>query len=119
MPPKKYDTAELKDAETGKVEKVRYRQDGLHISLGIPQDEDLPKGIMEKIKAKKVGDKIKVKGKPRDPAENEKGWKDTVVSLPGEVTRVIAKFDRKGRYVWHCHILSHEDHEMMRPFEVK
>lgn len=63
MPPKKYDTAELKDAETGKVEKVRYRQGGLHISLGIPQDEDLPKGIMEKIKAKKVGDKIKVKGK--------------------------------------------------------
>jgi spore coat protein A len=38
--------------------------------------------------------------------------------LPGEVTRVIAKFDRPGRYVWHCHILSHEDHEMMRPYHV-
>jgi spore coat protein A len=54
----------------------------------------------------------------RDPEDNEKGWKDTAVMLPGEVTRVIAKFDRKGRYVWHCHILSHEDHEMMRPFYV-
>ncbi|MDJ0801088.1 MAG: multicopper oxidase domain-containing protein [Calothrix sp. MO_167.B12] len=50
--------------------------------------------------------------------DNEKGWKDTVVANPGEVTRVIAKFDRRGRYVWHCHILSHEDHEMMRPYEI-
>ncbi len=52
------------------------------------------------------------------PAANESGWKDTAVMLPGQVTRVIAKFDREGRYVWHCHILSHEDHEMMRPFQV-
>ena len=37
---------------------------------------------------------------------------------PGEVTRVIATFDREGLYEWHCHILSHEDHEMMRPFFV-
>ncbi len=57
-------------------------------------------------------------GDAREPAENEKGWKDTAVMLPGEVTRVIARFDRVGRYVWHCHILSHEDHEMMRPFYV-
>ncbi|MHC4913541.1 MAG: multicopper oxidase domain-containing protein, partial [Planctomycetota bacterium] len=57
-------------------------------------------------------------GASRDPEPNEKGWKDTAVMLPNEVTRVIAKFDRPGRYVWHCHILSHEDHEMMRPFHV-
>jgi spore coat protein A len=57
-------------------------------------------------------------GDARGPADNEAGWKDTVVMLPGEVTRVIARFDREGRYVWHCHILSHEDHEMMRPFYV-
>jgi len=57
-------------------------------------------------------------GDARDPEPNEMGWKDTAVMLPGEVTRVIAKFDREGRYVWHCHILSHEDHEMMRPYEV-
>lgn len=54
----------------------------------------------------------------RPPAPNEDGWKDTVVAMPGEVTRVIAHFDRPGLYVWHCHILSHEDHEMMRPFYV-
>jgi len=38
--------------------------------------------------------------------------------FPGEVTRVIAQFKRPGEYVVHCHILSHEDHEMMRPYLV-
>ena len=57
-------------------------------------------------------------GATRDAEDNEKGWKDTAIMLPGEITRVIARFDRPGRYVWHCHILSHEDHEMMRPFHV-
>lgn len=57
-------------------------------------------------------------GDARGPEPNEDGWKDTAVMLPGEVTRVIARYDRPGRYVWHCHILSHEDHEMMRPFYV-
>jgi len=57
-------------------------------------------------------------GDARPPEDNEQGWKDTAVMLPGEVTRVIARFDRTGRYVWHCHILSHEDHEMMRPYHV-
>lgn len=61
---------------------------------------------------------IILSGDVRDPEDNEKGWKDTAVMLPGEVTRIIAWFNRTGRYVWHCHILSHEDHEMMRPFEV-
>ncbi len=46
------------------------------------------------------------------------GPKDTAIMYPGEVTRIKMHFDRLGRYVWHCHILSHEDHEMMRPFEV-
>lgn len=61
---------------------------------------------------------VRLIGMPKLPAPEEKGWKDTYVMLPGEVTRVIAKFDRAGLYVWHCHILSHEDHEMMRPFLV-
>jgi heme exporter protein D len=46
------------------------------------------------------------------------GWKDTVASPPGYVTRVWAKFDIPGEYVWHCHILSHEEHDMMRNFIV-
>ncbi len=51
----------------------------------------------------------------RGPEPWEFGSKDTVIAYPGEVTRVKAKFDRPGVYVWHCHILSHEDNDMMRP----
>lgn len=51
-------------------------------------------------------------------APGEKGFKDTVIALPGEVTRIKANFDIAGLYVWHCHILEHEDNEMMRPFVV-
>jgi spore coat protein A len=61
---------------------------------------------------------IRVVGQPKPPGADEQGWKDTWVMYPGEVTRVIANFDLEGLYVWHCHILSHEDHEMMRPFFV-
>jgi len=63
-------------------------------------------------------DGIRLLGQPKPPAANEAGWKDTVQMFPGEMTRVIARFDRPGEYVWHCHILSHEDHEMMRRFFV-
>jgi FtsP/CotA-like multicopper oxidase with cupredoxin domain len=44
--------------------------------------------------------------------------KDMVTARPDEVTFIKAKFDKPGRYVWHCHILSHEDHEMMRVLHV-
>ena len=44
----------------------------------------------------------------------ENAPKDMVTALPGQITRIKATFDKPGRYVWHCHILSHEDHEMMR-----
>jgi spore coat protein A, manganese oxidase len=53
------------------------------------------------------------------PDAVEMGWKDTVRADPGMVTRIIVKFEGyTGRYVWHCHILEHEDNEMMRPFDV-
>lgn len=48
----------------------------------------------------------------------EKGRKDTVIADPGHVTRIRAHFDLAGLYVWHCHILEHEDNEMMRPYRV-
>ena len=54
----------------------------------------------------------------RPPEPGETGPKDTVVAYPGEVTRLRARFDKPGLFVWHCHILEHEDHEMMRPFVV-
>ncbi len=69
---------------------------------------------------------------PTPPTPEELGWKETVRMNPGEVTRVLMKFDlpvvpftvppslRTGgnEFVWHCHILEHEEHDMMRPLIV-
>jgi spore coat protein A len=79
-----------------------------------------------------------LQGPARPPAANEAGWKDTVVAHPGEVTRIAVRFaptdkaidadpaelvypfDPDGHgYVWHCHIIDHEDNEMMRPYRVQ
>jgi FtsP/CotA-like multicopper oxidase with cupredoxin domain len=46
----------------------------------------------------------------------ENGWKDTVAAYPGESTTVASTFDIPGLYVWHCHIVEHEDNEMMVPY---
>jgi spore coat protein A len=62
---------------------------------------------------------MKFTGPPVPPDANEMGWKDTVRAEPGMVTRIIVRFDGyPGRYVWHCHILEHEDNEMMRPYDI-
>lgn len=70
-------------------------------------------------------------GAPVGPAANEAGWKDTVRMNPGEVTRIAVQFKPQDGtaftfdptlgpgYVWHCHILDHEDNEMMRPYHVQ
>jgi spore coat protein A len=67
---------------------------------------------------------------PKGPDENEQGWKDTVRANNGEVTRVRIRFaaqdgsiypfdpTKEPGYLWHCHILDHEDNEMMRRFKI-
>jgi spore coat protein A, manganese oxidase len=57
-------------------------------------------------------------GDPRPPEPWENGLKDTVIAYPGEVTRVRAQFNTPGQFVWHCHIVEHEDNEMMRPYRI-
>ncbi|MCX7066743.1 MAG: multicopper oxidase [Methylococcales bacterium] len=75
-------------------------------------------------------------GQPQPPDANENGWKDTIRMNPGEVTRIAVRFaptDTRANvlnaqfpfdvskgpgYVWHCHIIDHEDNEMMRPYKV-
>lgn len=78
-------------------------------------------------------------GNPINPALNERGWKNTVIALPGNVTRIKLRFapqdsdSKKVKpcvnlfpfdptfgpgYVWHCHLINHEDNEMMRPLKV-
>jgi FtsP/CotA-like multicopper oxidase with cupredoxin domain len=53
---------------------------------------------------------------PAEPGEN--GRKDTVIAYPGQVTRVKGRFNTPGQFVWHCHIVEHEDNEMMRPYRI-
>lgn len=76
-------------------------------------------------------------GPTLQPNQNEMGWKDTVVMLPNQVTRIAVRWTPQDvaasektlgqnlypfdptegpGYVWHCHILDHEDNEMMRPY---
>jgi FtsP/CotA-like multicopper oxidase with cupredoxin domain len=78
-------------------------------------------------------------GTPTNPAPEESGWKDTAKAPPGQVTRLLVRwaptstpkqwvspgrnlypFDptKSPGYVWHCHIVDHEDNEMMRPYNV-
>jgi FtsP/CotA-like multicopper oxidase with cupredoxin domain len=57
-------------------------------------------------------------GDPRPPEDWESGFKDTVIAYPGEVTRLRMKFTNAGQFVWHCHIVEHEDNEMMRPYRI-
>jgi len=57
-------------------------------------------------------------GEPRPPEAWETGLKDTVIAYPGEVTRLRIKFEGQGQFVWHCHIVEHEDNEMMRPYRI-
>jgi len=62
---------------------------------------------------------LELVGIRRLPAANEAGWKDTATVNPREVLTIIARFEGyTGRYVFHCHMLEHEDNDMMRPFEV-
>jgi spore coat protein A, manganese oxidase len=74
-------------------------------------------------------------GAPLSAPDNEAGWKDTVRVESGTVTRLLIRFapqdatrpgpyggfafdPTEGRYVWHCHILEHEDNGMMRPYQI-
>ncbi|HSC90662.1 MAG TPA: multicopper oxidase domain-containing protein [Gaiellaceae bacterium] len=61
---------------------------------------------------------IELDGDPIPPEAWESGFKDTVIAYPGQVTRVRARFVTPGQFVWHCHIVEHEDNEMMRPYRI-
>lgn len=77
-------------------------------------------------------DQFLLRGSRRPPEANERGWKDTIVVLPGEVTRIRIPFGPKavpgspmaigtaftGPYVSHCHILEHEENDMMMRFTI-
>jgi spore coat protein A, manganese oxidase len=63
--------------------------------------------------------RLQLVGSPRPPAASEAGWKDTAVVSPRDVLSILVRFEGyTGRYVFHCHMLEHEDNDMMRPYEV-
>jgi spore coat protein A len=69
-------------------------------------------------------------GEPTGPPPNEQGWKDTAIAYNDQVTVIRIRFTSQDGsdfpfdatvgpgYVWHCHILDHEDNEMMRPLMI-
>jgi FtsP/CotA-like multicopper oxidase with cupredoxin domain len=61
---------------------------------------------------------IQLDGNIMPPESWETGVKDTITALPGQVTRVRLHFANPGQFVWHCHIVEHEDNEMMRPYRI-
>ena len=65
-----------------------------------------------------VAEPIQLDGNVTLPEPWESGVKDTVIAYPGQVTRIRAQFNTPGQFVWHCHIVEHEDNEMMRPYFV-
>jgi FtsP/CotA-like multicopper oxidase with cupredoxin domain len=66
----------------------------------------------------RIGQKVD-DGVPHALDDNELGLKDTVRVNPNEVVDILVRFKAfAGRYMYHCHILEHEDHDMMRPFVV-
>jgi spore coat protein A len=89
------------------------------IHVHLPQFELLWRAPFRAVQDRKSGAlrNIRLGAKMPTPAW-EQGPKDTAQMLPGEATAFRARFDRAGEYVWHCHILSHEDHEMMRRYTV-
>jgi spore coat protein A len=65
-----------------------------------------------------VVEPIQLDGNITPPEPWETGFKDTVIAYPGQVTRIKGRFTRPGQFVWHCHIVEHEDNEMMRPYRI-
>jgi spore coat protein A, manganese oxidase len=65
-----------------------------------------------------VVEPIQLDGEITPPEPWETGFKDTVIAYPSQVTRVKARFATPGQFVWHCHIVEHEDNEMMRPYRI-
>jgi FtsP/CotA-like multicopper oxidase with cupredoxin domain len=61
---------------------------------------------------------IELEGDVIPPEPWEHGLKDTVIAYPGQVTRLKGRFTTPGQFVWHCHIVEHEDNEMMRPYRI-
>jgi spore coat protein A len=118
---KKWDSPISENPIAGTVEiwnLINTTQDDHPIHLHLVQFQILDRRPFDVKMFKNTG-KIKFTGSPILPKRQEKGWKDVSQSPPGMITRIIVPFfPYTGLYVWHCHMLEHEDYEMMRPYQV-
>lgn len=97
---------------------VNTNQDDHPIHVHLVQFQIIRKRPFDVDHFKKFGNVIYT-GPPLPYEPQERGWKDTVRCPPGHVTTIIIPFfPYTGQYVWHCHMLEHEDYEMMRPYVV-
>ena len=110
------ETAKLGSSEIWSL--VNLTDDVHPIHLHLVRFQILDRRAFEPFEYQRTG-KLHYLGVATPPDPNEMGWKDTVRAQPHAVTRIIIRFEGyKGRYVWHCHNLEHEDNEMMRPYEI-
>ncbi len=118
---KGYDDPVTEFVKLGSVEKWRFintTEDAHPMHVHLVQFQVLHRQGFNALTFRSSG-KLEFQGAPRPPQPNEAGWKDTAIVNPRDVLTIIARFEGyTGRYVMHCHMLEHEDNDMMRPFEV-
>lgn len=117
---KNYDDPVTETVQLGSVETWRFintTDDAHPMHLHLVQFQILHRQGFDPVEFRKGS--LQPVGAPRPPAANEAGWKDTAVVSPNEVLTILVPFEGyAGRYVFHCHMLEHEDNDMMRPYLV-
>jgi spore coat protein A len=99
-------------------ELVNTTEDSHPIHLHLVRFQLLDRRSFDELLYYRTG-QIRYTGPIELPESYEVGWKDTIRAHSLMVTRIVVRFSGyTGRYVWHCHVLEHEDNEMMRPYEV-
>lgn len=115
-----YDEAVTEQPKLGTLEKWRFintTDDAHPMHLHLVQFQILERQGFDR--GQFALGRLQLVGTARPPEANEAGWKDTAVVSPGDVLSILVKFEGyTGRYVFHCHMLEHEDNDMMRPYEV-
>jgi len=118
---KGYDDPVTETVRLGAVEKWRFINitDDTHpMHLHLVQFQILERQGYD-IPAMQAKGELRLVGMKRAPEPNEVGRKDTALVYPGEVLTILVHFTGyTGRYVYHCHMVEHEDNDMMRPYEV-
>jgi spore coat protein A, manganese oxidase len=128
---KNWDDPVTEDPKAGSTEiwnMINDTGDGHPKHIHLVQFQILSRQPFDQNKFDSTG-QLNLLGQPQAPApEEQNAYKDVVKAYPGTVTQLIMKFDmptgativpgQRYKYVWHCHILEHEDNEMMRPMDV-